>query len=334
MLPFCFALPEFAKDRDDALTRFQALTLDSHYKGEGSIARVVAATCPTSGKRFAAKRVSLPRESQERSQVLQRVARESAVAQALATQQPFPEGLVRHHACVYDDAANTVIFIMQLCEGPNLAELRRQQQEARGRLPEARVKHIVRQVAAALGQLHRLGFLCVDLKAENVVIAPTEQDPDRVLLADFDLCRDLPGSGSSTCADMLAKLDPAAAALSGPARDASERVWGTAEYLAYELLKDGPLAYSAASDWWALGVLTYELLYGRAPYSAPTLDGVLHRITHYSPAFTPPEDGGPKVSGAMVQFIRALLRHRPDMRLGARGGMQEVLGHPGLQQGV
>lgn len=59
--------------------------------------------------------------------------------------------------------------------------------------------------------------------------------------------------------------------------------------------QDGPSAYSPASDWWALGVLTYELLYGRAPYSAPTLDGVLHRISHTSPAFTPPEDGGPKV---------------------------------------
>mgnify|MGYP001807245658 CR=1 FL=1 len=40
----------------------------------------------------------------------------------------------------------------------------------------------------------------------------------------------------------------------------------------------------------------------------------------------------PQVSGAMVQFIRALLRHRPDMRLGGRGGVQEVLEHPGLQQ--
>lgn len=58
---------------------------------------------------------------------------------------------------------------------------------------------------------------------------PCAQDPDRVLLVDFDLCRDLPGSGSSACADMLARLDPAAAA--------AERVWGTAEYLAYELLK-------------------------------------------------------------------------------------------------
>ncbi|PNW83036.1 hypothetical protein CHLRE_06g304050v5 [Chlamydomonas reinhardtii] len=292
--------------------------------GKGSIARVAAATCLTSDKRLAAKRVPLPRETKERLQVLQRLARESAVAQALATQQPFPEGLVRQCACVYDTEADTVVFIMQLCEGPNLAELRRQQKAAGGRLPEARVQHIVRQVAVALGQLHRLGFLCVDLKAENVVLAPTEQDPDRVLLVDFDLCRDLPGSGSSACADMLARLDPAAAA--------AERVWGTAEYLAYELLKDGPSAYSPASDWWALGVLTYELLYGRAPYSAPTLDGVLHRISHTSPAFTPPEDGGPKVSGAMVQFIRALLRHRPDMRLGGRGGVQEVLEHPGLQQ--
>ncbi|KAG2432041.1 hypothetical protein HYH02_013111 [Chlamydomonas schloesseri] len=330
-MQFCFTVPEFANDMDAALTRYNSLSFDKDDKGIGSISRVLAATCPTSRKRcFAAKLVPLPSGAHERCQVLQRVARESAVAQALAAQQPFPQGLVRHYACLYDPGADAVVLVMQLCEGPNLAELRRQQRESGGRLPEARVKHMARQVAAALGHMHGLGLLCVDLKAENVMLAPTEQDPDRVLLVDFDLCRDLPGSGSTTCTDMLARLDPATAGQTGGAD--SERVWGTAEYLAYELLQEGPSAYSPASDWWALGVLTYELLYGRPPYSAPTLDGVLHRITHHSPPFTPPEEGGPRVSGTMVQFIRALLRHRPEIRLGGRGGVEEVLSHPGLAQ--
>ena len=44
------------------------------------------------------------------------------------------------------------------------------------------------------------------------------------------------------------------------------RFWGTLEYVAPEVVQQGAAGYSPASDWWALGVLTFELLYKKSPF--------------------------------------------------------------------
>ncbi|PNH00448.1 Serine/threonine-protein kinase nrc-2 [Tetrabaena socialis] len=324
MLPFCFSTPAFAPDADSALLRARALNLGPEL-GQGSICRVFEAECPATQQRFAVKRVPLPAALAARRAVFERLAREAAAAAALAAAPggPCTEIIVRHHACVYDSTEE------ELYRGPCLARLRRQ--HPGGQLPEARVRRIVAAVAAALGCLHGVGLLAVDLKAENVVSDPAEGDPDRVVLVDLDLCHDVAG-GRNHCGAAAAAA--AAAGDGSGAADAGaggERRWGTLEYLSYEVMQDGAAAYSPASDWWALGVLSYELLYGRAPWSAPNLEALLHRVATFSPPFPGPEEGGPQVSPGMQQLVRSLLRHRPEVRLGSRGGVEEVLAHAALQ---
>lgn len=70
-------------------------------------------------------------------------------------------------------------------------------------------------------------------------------------------------------------------------------------------MQEGPTAYSPASDWWAAGVLGYELLYGRPPWpvaggpaAVTSLEALLHRVGSTSPAFPGPEEGGPQVCGS------------------------------------
>ncbi|GFR52443.1 hypothetical protein Agub_g15017 [Astrephomene gubernaculifera] len=344
MQPFCFSVPGFASDLDSALRRVNAFKF-AHELGQGSLGRVQHAECPATRECFAVKRVRLPASAEKRVTILQRVAREAAAARVLSSVSPHPTGVVRHFACLYDNSTDEVLFVMQLCKGPCLAELRQKEGMA-GRLPEARVRRLVGGVTVALGQLHAAGLLCVDLKAENVVLDASEEDPDRVVLLDLDLCRDLPGYDNCEAAVAAVRTAACTAVAAAPgsrtapttgvtaatSQPASERtIWGTAEYLAYELLQDGPAAYSPASDWWALGVLSYELLYGRPPYMGATLEALLMRMAHHTPAFPPPADGGPQVSPSMQQWVRALLRCRPDMRLGSRGGVGEVLGHPAMQ---
>ncbi|GIL68178.1 hypothetical protein Vafri_21448 [Volvox africanus] len=172
MFPWCFTILAFAPDLGNALKRVQSLMFGEEI-GQGSICRVYQATCPSSNEQFAVKRISLPKSVCKRAEVLQRAAREAAAARALSDLVPHPDEIVRHFACVYDEGEDTIDLVMELCRGPCLAQLRNQ--TCSGCLPESRVRNMAAAVARALGHLHGIGLLCIDLKAENVVLDPTEQ---------------------------------------------------------------------------------------------------------------------------------------------------------------
>lgn len=166
-----------------------------------------------------------------------------------------------------------------------------------GQLEEATARNIIRQVAVALGRLHQLGLCLVDLKPENVLVKHPSSPSPSVFLIDFDLSR-----------------PP-----DGPALKVEEKIFGTLEYLAPELiLKTG--TYSSASDWWALGVLTYECLYGHTPFAGDTLERTFFNISNRAPEFPPSG-----ISFACTGFMRGLLRHKAEHRLGSKGGVNEVL---------
>lgn len=64
--------------------------------------------------------------------------------------------------------------------------------------------------------------------------------------------------------------------------------WGTAEYAAPEVIEGGVASFSAASDYWALGVLIYELLYGRTPFRCAPPHSVAKLRAHQCPLPPPP----------------------------------------------
>jgi len=113
-----------------------------------------------------------------------------------------------------------------------------------------RLRHVFRQVALGLQTLHDGGVLHCDIKPSNVLV-----DGDgRVVLLDFGLAR---------------RLDPA-----GEARGLPMAI--TPDYAAPELLAGA--SHSAASDWYAVGVMLYRALAGQLPFpgsaweAAPAFD--------------------------------------------------------------
>ena len=92
------------------------------------------------------------------------------------------------------------------------------------------------QIVLALGFLHQNNIAHRDLKPENVLI-----DADGFLaITDFGVSK---------------VIKP---------RDNSKTLCGTLEYMAPEILdKTG---HSPSVDWWSLGILTYEMVFGRTPY--------------------------------------------------------------------
>ena len=138
---------------------------------------------------------------------------------------------------VYDQGldARHPFLVMELIEGGTLRELLAE----RGPMPPHAVVAVLRPVLGGLAAAHRAGLVHRDVKPENVLIS----DDGEVKIADFGLVRAVAAAGITSASVIL----------------------GTAAYLSPEQVRDGTA--SPHSDVYSTGVLTYELLTGRAPFT-------------------------------------------------------------------
>lgn len=158
---------------------------------------------------------------------LERLRREAAIL----TELDHPH-IVRVLEVLRD--GDGLALAMQFAPGGSLDDLLAQ----RGRLAPGQVVAVAAPVADALASAHRRGILHGDVKPANILFT-SDGEP---LLSDFGVARTLGGS-------------------------TSDRVSGTAEYVAPELL-DGAHPDPRA-DVYSLGVVCYEALAGQPPYTGP-----------------------------------------------------------------
>jgi len=97
---------------------------------------------------------------------------------------------------------------------------------------------------------------------------------------------------------------------------------GTEEYISPEVVKGQ--GHSAAVDWWTLGILLYEMLYGKTPFKGEnrrgTFKNVLEKIVEF------PEK--PVVSNTCKNLIRKLLIKNEKKRLGSLHGAADIKRDP------
>jgi serine/threonine-protein kinase len=132
-----------------------------------------------------------------------------------------------------------------------------------GPLPAARVVHLARQAAAALGEAHDHGIVHRDIKPSNILVTTAGGQPDFVKLIDFGIARARLGAHAAT----LTQLD---------------RVIGTPAYMAPEQAARGTV--DAATDVYALGAVCYFALTGRPVFAGPTPEAVLAKHQVEPPA--------------------------------------------------
>lgn len=150
------------------------------------------------------------------------------------------------------------------------------------RFPEPEARIIVAEVALALGHLHSLDVIYRDLKPENVLL----DDRGHVCLTDFGLSKDL-----------------------GPDSNTAKTFCGTPEYLAPEIVLNK--GHSKPVDWWALGILLYELAVGIPPFYNQNVNE-MYRLIREAPLRFPPQ-----LSAPIRQTIAGLLKRDPERRLGS-----------------
>lgn len=213
--------------------------------GRGGAGSVFEAEDLSTGDHVAIKIVHAPgRDNQGR-----RLLREARVT--LALDHP---GAVRVREVIEHSPMGPVL-VMDLLRGETLRErLRRDEQ-----LPPADVTALIDQLAACLGEAHRLGAVHRDIKPENIFLL--EGDSLQTKLLDFGIVK-------------LAHLDESP--ISTTSLTAQGIVIGTVGYMPPEQLGDEPL--DARTDIWALGAVAYECLSGGRPVEAAHAYQFLFRL--------------------------------------------------------
>ena len=120
---------------------------------------------------------------------------------------------------------------------------------------------------------------------------------------------------SSTAATASPGAGSTAAAPPGDARQhyQNSTVLGTPDYIAPEVIMGQ--GYGQAVDWWAMGIILYEFLYGVPPFMGDTVEELFFKTVNNDVEF-PPNEGDLQVSRHAQDLILGLLDKDPAMRLG------------------
>jgi serine/threonine-protein kinase len=201
------------------------------------------------------------------------------------------------HIYGFEDSDGTPALVMELVEGPTLAE----RIEA-GPLPVEEALRIARQVAEALEYAHDRGIIHRDLKPANVKLTAD----DNVKILDFGLAKALEDERSTTDISHSPTLTVAATQ--------AGIVLGTAAYMSPEQAK-GKNADRRA-DIWSFGVLLFEMLSGKKLYDADTAQETLAAVLIKEPTL----DSLPaSVPPRLRLLLRRCLTKDSRMRLQAIG---------------
>ncbi|KAH6804227.1 phototropin 2 [Perilla frutescens var. frutescens] len=212
-----------------------------------------------------------------------------------------------------------VCLITDFCSGGELFALLDKQPLKMFKEDSARF--FAAEVVIGLEYLHCLGIIYRDLKPENILL----QKDGHIVLADFDL------SFKTACKPQVIKPPPLKKRRSksqpppiffAEPNTQSNSFVGTEEYIAPEIITGE--GHSSAIDWWALGILLYEMLYGRTPFRGKNRQKTFANILHKDLTFP----SSIQVSLAARQLIHALLNRDPESRIGSQSGANEIKEHP------
>ncbi|BAT75241.1 hypothetical protein LR48_Vigan01g163600 [Vigna angularis] len=213
-----------------------------------------------------------------------------------------------------------VCLISDFCHGGELfALLDKQPMKI---FKEESARFYAAEVVIGLEYLHFLGIIYRDLKPENILL----QKDGHVVLTDFDL------SSMTSCKPQVVKQalpgkrrksrsEPPPILVAEPITQSNSFV-GTEEYIAPEIITGA--GHTSAIDWWTLGILLYEMLYGRTPFRGKNRQRTFSNILHKDLTFP----SSIPASLAARQLINALLQRDPTSRLGSTTGANEIKQHP------
>jgi atypical protein kinase C iota type len=211
----------------------------------------------------------------------------------ICSNHPFLVGL---HSCF--QSPSRLFYAIEFVQGGDLLNL----MNNRRKLPETDARFYTAELCLALNFLHSNGIIYRDLKLDNVLLA----HDGHIKLTDYGMCKQgikLGEKASTFC--------------------------GTPLYMAPEILNSED--YSFSVDWWALGIILYEMLVGRNPWDSDEIRDEDEKIQHEKLKF-PSRSNWTDAQQDLCDLIDKLLEKDASKRLGSGpGDYREILKHPVFQ---
>jgi serine/threonine protein kinase len=204
-------------------------------------------------------------------------ARQRFLQEARVVGQLSHPSIITLHDMGIDEATQTPYLVMEFLDGQPLDRILE-----KGSIPLPKACAWAAEVACALGVAHRKGVIHGDVKPANMLIT----DDGRVKLMDFGMAR-------------LASRDTGATPLLGtPAYWCPEQIMGKPQ--------------DARSDLFSLGVVLYEMVVGKRPFDADSLQGICGRVLSSTPL--PPSHANPSVPTGFDAMVARCLAKDPAAR--------------------
>ncbi|KAI1302835.1 Serine/threonine-protein kinase MRCK alpha [Mortierella claussenii] len=167
-------------------------------------------------------------------------------------------------------------------------------------LTEDEIRFYIAEIILAVAELHHNNYIHRDLKPQNILLDAT----GHIMLADFGACARLDAGGQ-----VHGQTVPL----------------GTWDYMSPEVVdaQSGGKPYGKEVDWWAVGVVMYELLVGEPPFFAESAMGIIRLLRDHEKNLS--FDKAPSLSSECKDLITRLLA-RKENRLG-KNGVEEIKAH-------